>query len=59
MLARSYKVMGRLDEAEQATPNRRRHSSNHPDLLVDFAELLAMRPSTAWRPSRKSWFVRP
>lgn len=43
MLARSYKVMGRLDEAEQAYNKATDAISNHPDLLVDFAELLALR----------------
>lgn len=43
MLARSYKVMGRLDEAEQAYDKATDAISNHPDLLVDFAELLALR----------------
>ncbi|MDY0107001.1 MAG: c-type cytochrome biogenesis protein CcmI [Giesbergeria sp.] len=43
MLARSYKVMGRLDEAEQAYAKAGDAISNHPDLLVDYAELLAVR----------------
>ena len=43
MLARSYKVMGRLDEAEQAYGKASAAISNHPDLLVDYAELLALR----------------
>ncbi|WP_298213160.1 c-type cytochrome biogenesis protein CcmI [Acidovorax sp.] len=43
MLARSYKVMGRLDEAEQAYDKATDAINNHPDLLVDFAELLALR----------------
>ena len=43
MLARSYKVMGRLDEAEQAYGKASEAISNHPDLLVDYAELLALR----------------
>lgn len=43
MLARSYKVMGRLDEAEQAYEKATDAVRNHPDLLVDYAELLAMK----------------
>ena len=43
MLARSYKVMGRMDEAEQAYDKATDAISNHPDLLVDFSELLALR----------------
>lgn len=43
MLARSYKVIGRLDEAEQAYDKAADAISSHPDLLVDFAELLALR----------------
>ena len=43
MLARSYKVMGRLDEAEQAYEKATDAIRTHPDLLVDFAELLAMK----------------
>lgn len=43
MLARSYKVMGRLDEAEQAYGKAGEAISKHPDLLIDYAELLALR----------------
>lgn len=43
MLARSYKVMGRLDEAEQAYEKAMPTVNTHPDLLVDLAELLAMK----------------
>lgn len=43
MLARSYKVMGRLDEAEQAYDKATDAINNHPDLLIDFSELLALR----------------
>ena len=43
MLARSYKVMGRLDEAEQAYEKATDAIRTHPDLLVDYAELLAMK----------------
>ncbi len=43
MLARSYKVMGRLDEAEQAYEKATDAIRNHPDLLVDYAELLAVK----------------
>lgn len=43
MLARSYKVLGRLDEAEQAYEKATDAIQDHPDLLVDFSELLALR----------------
>ena len=43
MLARSYKVMGRLEEAEQAYEKAGDALNKNPDLLVDFAELLAVR----------------
>ncbi len=43
MLARSYKVMGRLDEAEQAFVKAGDFVNKDPDLLVDYAELLALR----------------
>lgn len=43
MLARSYKVMGRLDEAAQAYAKASEAIQNHPDFLVDYAELLALR----------------
>lgn len=43
MLARSYKVMGKLDEAEQAFNNAGAALDSNPDMLIDFAELLAVR----------------
>ena len=43
MLARSYKVMGRFDEAEQAFVKAGSLVNTEPDLLVDFADLLAVR----------------
>lgn len=43
MLARSYKVTGRLDEAEKAYLNTGSLLRTNPDLMVDFAELLAVR----------------
>lgn len=43
MLARSYKVMGRLEEAEQAYLKAGEEVTKNPDMLVDFAEVLAMR----------------
>ncbi|WP_119964864.1 c-type cytochrome biogenesis protein CcmI [Simplicispira lacusdiani] len=43
MLARSYKVMGRVDEAEQAYAKAGAALDGNPDLLVDYAELLAVR----------------
>jgi len=43
MLARSYKVMGRLDEAEQAFLKAGDLVQQEPDLLVDYADLLAVR----------------
>lgn len=43
MLARSYKVMGRLEEAAQAYAKAGDVVNADPDLLVDYAELLAMR----------------
>ena len=43
MLARSYKVMGRLEEAEQAFVRAGDIVNAEPDLLVDYADLLAAR----------------
>lgn len=43
MLARSYKVMGRFVEAEQAFVKVGDMLNNEPDLLVDYADLLAVR----------------
>ncbi len=43
MLARSYKVMGRLAEAEEAFLKAGDLVNTEPDLLVDYADLLAVR----------------
>ena len=43
MLARSYKVMGRFPEAEQAFLKAGELVNTDPDLLVDYADLLAVR----------------
>ena len=43
MLARSYKVMGRFAEAEQAFLKTGDLINTEPDLLVDYADLLAVR----------------
>lgn len=43
MLARSYKVMGRFAEAEQAFLKVGDLVNREPDLLVDYADLLAVR----------------
>lgn len=43
MLARSYKVMGRFDEAEQAFINAGELVNTEPALLVDYADLLAVK----------------
>lgn len=43
MLARSYKVMGRFEEAEQAFIKAGDVVNNDPNLLVDYADLLAVR----------------
>ncbi len=43
MLARSYKVMGRFPEAEQAFLKAGDLVNTEPDLLVDYADLLAVR----------------
>ena len=43
MLARSYKVMGRLDEASQAFERAGDLVNTEPDLLVDYADLLAVK----------------
>lgn len=42
MLARSYKMMGRLKEAEQAFIKAGDMVNTDPDLLVEYAELLAI-----------------
>lgn len=42
MLARSYKVMGRLGESEQAFIKAGALIDTEPDLLVDYADLLAV-----------------
>ena len=43
MLARSYKVMGRFADAEQAFLKAGDLINKNPDLLVDYADLLAVR----------------
>jgi cytochrome c-type biogenesis protein CcmH len=43
MLARSYKVMGRFADAEQAFLKAGDLINKSPDLLVDYADLLAVR----------------
>ena len=43
MLARSYKVMGRLPEAEAAFVKAGELVNTDPDLLVDYADLLATK----------------
>jgi cytochrome c-type biogenesis protein CcmH len=43
MLARSYKVMGRLPEAEDAYAKAGKLVETDPDLLADYADLLAAR----------------
>jgi cytochrome c-type biogenesis protein CcmH len=43
MLARSYKVMGRFAEAEQAFLKAGDLVNTEPDLLVDYADLLAVQ----------------
>lgn len=43
MLARSYKVLGRLPEAEQAFINAGDLVNTNADLLVDYADLLAAK----------------
>lgn len=43
MLARSYKVMGRLEEAEQAFAKAGEAVNTDADLLVEYADLLATR----------------
>lgn len=42
MLARSYKAMGRFDEAQQAFEKAGAFVSGNPDLLIDHAELLGI-----------------
>jgi cytochrome c-type biogenesis protein CcmH len=48
MLARSYKVMGRLEEAEEAFVKAGNFINTEPDLLVDYAELLASRAGNSF-----------
>jgi cytochrome c-type biogenesis protein CcmH len=43
MLARSYKVLGRLQEAEEAYAKAGQLVETDPDLLADYADLLAAR----------------
>ena len=43
MLARSYKVLGRMQEAEEAYLKAGKFIDTDPDLLADFADLLAVR----------------
>ncbi len=43
MLARSYKAMGRLDEASEAYGKAGPALEADPDLLIDYADLLAVR----------------
>lgn len=43
MLARSYKVMGRMEEAEQAFLNAKEVVNTDPDMLVEYADVLAVR----------------
>ena len=43
MLARSYKVMGRFKESQQAFEKAGALVNTEPDLLVDYAELLGMQ----------------
>lgn len=42
MLARSYKAMGRYDEAQQAFEKAGTFVSGNPDILIDHAELLGI-----------------
>ena len=42
MIARSYKVVGRFEEAKQAFERAGDFIKTNPDLLVDYAELLAI-----------------
>ncbi|OGB31974.1 MAG: c-type cytochrome biogenesis protein CcmI [Burkholderiales bacterium RIFCSPLOWO2_12_FULL_61_40] len=46
MLARSYKVMGRWEEAEQAFANAGDAVNTDADLLVEYADLLATRANS-------------
>ena len=43
MLARSYKVLGRMQEAEEAYLKAGKVIDTDPDLLADYADLLAVR----------------
>ena len=47
MLARSYKVMGRLDDAVLAYEHVGNLLDTQPDLMADYADLLAMRAGNA------------
>ena len=42
-LARAYKVQGRLAEAEQAYAKAGKYIENDPDLLAQYADLMAVR----------------
>lgn len=42
MMARSYKVVGRFEEAKQAFERAGDYVKTHPDMLVDYAELLGI-----------------
>ena len=46
MLARSYKVLGRFEEAEQAYLKAGEIVNSDPNLLVDYADLLAVRANS-------------
>jgi len=43
MLARSYKVMGRFEEAQQAFEKTGDLLTSEPDIMVDYADMLAVR----------------
>lgn len=42
MMARSYKVVGRFEEAKQAFERAGDYVKTHPDMMVDYAELLGI-----------------
>lgn len=46
MLARSYKVMGRMNEAELAFVNAGELVFTNPDLLVEYADILGVRANS-------------
>ncbi|OIQ74907.1 formate-dependent nitrite reductase complex subunit NrfG [mine drainage metagenome] len=46
MLARSYKVMGRMAEAQQAFVNTGDLLNTNPDLMVDYADVLAAQTNS-------------